>query len=162
MKGNDMNWQEVCEHPSLKNLPFKIELNQYGQVVMSPVKVYHSAFQGKIGSLLDHLLKGYVLAECAIATPAGTKVADVAWISPERFQIVKTEDECSVAPEICVEVVSSSNSKREIREKIESYLSQGAIECWVCDEKGNMSFYTASGGIEKSAMAPDFPARIVL
>lgn len=43
-----MNWQEVCEHPSLKNLPFKIELNEYGNIVMSPVKVYHSAFQVKL------------------------------------------------------------------------------------------------------------------
>lgn len=23
-----MNWQEVCEHPSLKDLPFKIELEK--------------------------------------------------------------------------------------------------------------------------------------
>jgi len=38
-----MQWQEVCEHPSLQNLPFKIELNERGQVLMSPVKVYHSA-----------------------------------------------------------------------------------------------------------------------
>ena len=47
-----MNWQEVCADPHLRNLPFKIELNEYGQVVMSPVKVYHSAFQGRIGALI--------------------------------------------------------------------------------------------------------------
>jgi hypothetical protein len=35
-----MNWQEVCEHPNLQNLPFK------------PAKVYHSAFQGEIEYLL--------------------------------------------------------------------------------------------------------------
>lgn len=157
-----MNWQEVCEHPSLKDLPFKIELNEYGQVVMSPVKVYHSAFQGRIGSLLDRLLKGHVLAECAIATPAGTKVADVAWVSLERFQMIKEEDECSIAPEICVEVISSSNSKREIREKMELYFSRGALECWTCDEHGNMSFHSREGQLEQSAIAPDFPARVDL
>jgi len=31
-----MNWQEVCEIPQLKNLPFKIELNEYGRIVMPP------------------------------------------------------------------------------------------------------------------------------
>ena len=31
-----MNWQEVCEDRSLQDLPFKIELNEYGQIVMSP------------------------------------------------------------------------------------------------------------------------------
>ncbi len=39
-----MNWQEVCEHPSLQNLPFKIELDEYGNIVMSPVKIYHSLY----------------------------------------------------------------------------------------------------------------------
>ncbi len=34
-----MNWQEVCEHPSLQNLPFKLELNEVGKVIMSPVRV---------------------------------------------------------------------------------------------------------------------------
>lgn len=157
-----MNWQEVCEHPSLRDLPFKIELNEYGQVVMSPVKVHHSAFQGKIGALLDRLLDGYVLDECAVATPIGTKVADVAWVSPERFQIIREEDECSIAPEICVEVISSSNSKREIREKITLYFSQGALECWTCDEHGNMNFYALSGPLEKSMLAPGFPVTIDL
>ncbi|MFW5854607.1 MAG: Uma2 family endonuclease, partial [Thermodesulfobacteriota bacterium] len=61
-----MDWQEVCEHPDLQNLPFKIEMNERGQIVMSPVKVYHSAFQGKIAALLYlHMEGGSVLSECA-------------------------------------------------------------------------------------------------
>lgn len=28
-----MDWNEVCSDPTLKNLPYKIELNQFGQVV---------------------------------------------------------------------------------------------------------------------------------
>lgn len=157
-----MNWQEVCANPNLRNLPFKIELNEYGQVVMSPVKVYHSAFQGVIGTLLHRLLNGYILDECAIATPMGTKVADVAWVSPERFQMIREEDECSIAPEICIEVISSSNSKKEIREKIALYFNQGALECWTCNDRGNMNFYTPGGRLEKSALAPDFPVQIDL
>jgi hypothetical protein len=61
---NLMQWQEVCEHPSLQNLPFKIELNERGQILMSPDKVYHSAFQGRITRLLPD--NGIVLPECAI------------------------------------------------------------------------------------------------
>ena len=69
-----MNWQEICEHPDLQNLPFKIEMNERGQILMSPVKVYHSAFQGKIAALLYlHIGNGEVLAECAIQTRLGTK-----------------------------------------------------------------------------------------
>ena len=43
-----MQWQEVCEDQNLKNLPFKIELNYQGKVLMTPVKVNHSILQGKI------------------------------------------------------------------------------------------------------------------
>jgi hypothetical protein len=52
-----MNWQEVCEHPSLQDLPFKIELNERGEIVMAPVKVVHSAYQGKISFFLGSLRK---------------------------------------------------------------------------------------------------------
>ena len=31
-----MTWQDVLDHPSLQDLPFKIELNAWGQIVMSP------------------------------------------------------------------------------------------------------------------------------
>ena len=113
-----MNWLEVCENKSLQNLPFKIELNEYGKITMSPVKVYHSAYQGKIAALLYlNTEGGEVLAECAIKTDKGTKVADVAWASDERFEHIKNEAECSVSPEICVEILSTGNTEKEINEK---------------------------------------------
>lgn len=33
-----MKWQEVCEDKALQDLPYKIELNRWGQIVMSPAK----------------------------------------------------------------------------------------------------------------------------
>jgi len=105
-----MNWKEVCEHQALQNLPFKIELNEEGIILMSPAKVYHSIFQGEIAVLLKiHRKEGKVLTECAIHTRSGTKVADVAWVSLETFNRIKEETECSIAPEICVEILSSEN-----------------------------------------------------
>jgi hypothetical protein len=38
-----MNWQEVCADPHLRNLPFKIELNEYGQVVIGSQENSHEA-----------------------------------------------------------------------------------------------------------------------
>lgn len=155
-----MQWKEVCEHPSLQNLPFKIELNEKGQILMSPVKVYHSAFQGKIARLLPE--KGVVLPECAIRTQKGTKVADIAWCSAERFKSIAPEAECSIAPEICIEVLSSSNTREEIEEKRELYILAGAEEFWVCNEKGEVVFFDDKGRIEKSGLVPDFPARVYI
>ena len=156
-----MNWQEVCEHPDLRNLPFKIELNESGQILMSPVKVYHSAFQGKIAALLYiHLGQGEVLAECAIKTDMGTKVADVAWASDERFAVIRTETECSIAPEICVEVVSESNTDDEMNKKKALYFKKGALEVWMCDEHGQMEFYGLDGKRNTSSLVESFPGNI--
>ncbi|MDP2901721.1 MAG: Uma2 family endonuclease [Methylovulum sp.] len=156
-----MRWQDVCEHPSLKNLPFKIELDEYGKIIMSPVKVVHSARQGEIAFILRTLLKtGKTLPECAINTSKGTKVADVAWVSLDRFQIIKDEVECSIAPEICVEVISSSNTTKEMDEKKALYFEAGAKEFWICDENGVLSFFDKDGKLGKSALAQKFPAKI--
>lgn len=153
-----MQWQDVCEHPSLRNLPFKIELNEWGQILMSPVKVYHSAFQGRIARLLPD--NGIVLAECAIRTSRGTKVADIAWASKQRFDIIQHETECSIAPEICIEVVSSSNTIAEMAEKRLLYVEAGALECWTCHENGEMTFFDTHGELPRSNVLPTFPKHV--
>ena len=156
-----MNWQEICEHPELKNLPFKIELNERGQIVMSPVKVIHSLRAAKVAHLLKlHIQTGEVLTECAIATPKGTKVADVAWVSPGRLKRVRDEIECSIAPEIRVEIPSMSNLDSEMVEKRSLYFQSGADEVWTCDEGGLMAIYGPAGKRDRSDRAPDFPSRI--
>ena len=157
-----MIWQEVCEHKSLQNLPFKIELNKEGQIMMSPVQVYHSAFQGKIGSVLDRLTNGHILTECAIKTHQGTKVADVAWASNKRFETILYESECSVAPEICIEILSASNTVKEIEVKKKLYFKNGCEEVWLCYKDGKMKFYNFKGEIEKSARVPEFPVHVDL
>ena len=159
-----MQWQEVCEHSSLQNLPFKIELNEYGNIIMSPVRVAHSAFQSEISFILRSLLKeGRALTECAISTSKGTKVADVAWASSEVFKQIQHQTECSIAPEICIEVISSSNSTQEMNEKRELYFESGAQEFWLCDKQGNISFFhLQKGQINQSEFVPDFPKKIIL
>ncbi|MCF7986658.1 MAG: Uma2 family endonuclease [Methylovulum sp.] len=156
-----MNWQEVCSHPSLQDLPFKIELDENGKIMMSPVKLYHSALQGEIEFLLRSLLiNGKTLPECAIKTSKGTKVADVAWVSSTRWSILKAQTEASIAPEICVEVLSASNSPKEMVEKNQLYFAAGAKEVWLCDEQGEMSFFNAQHQLIHSELAPDFPLQI--
>jgi len=156
-----MQWQEVCENQNLKNLPFKIELNSQGKVLMTPVKVNHSILQGKIiGRLYQNITGGEALAECAIRTKQGTKVADVAWASDSLLEKIENEVECSIAPEICIEVLSFSNTKREIDEKKVIYFEQGAKEFWICDSFGNISFFVKEGKIERSKMAKNFPISI--
>ena len=158
-----MRWQEVCEDPRLNDLPYKIELNEYGKIVMSPQKVYHSIFQGKIANLLRQLQNiGEVFPECAIYTDKGTKVADVVWVSEERYNVIKNEVECSVAPEICLEIFSDKNTQKEMEEKRALYFAQGAREFWLCHENGDIRFFDNNNQLSSSVLVPDFPNKINL
>ena len=153
-----MNWQEVIEKPELQDLPFKIELTETGQILMTPVNVLHAAFQGEIEHLLRRLKQGgLALPECAVATRKGTKVADVAWISYERFARIRHETEAPIAPEICVEILSASNTAEEMREKALLFFEKEAQEFWLCTEEGQMSFYNRTGQLARSLLVPDFP-----
>ena len=153
-----MNWQEVIERPELQDLPFKIELTETGQILMTPVTVLHAAFQGEIEHLLRKLKQGgLALPQCAVATRKGTKVADVAWVSYERFARIRHETEAPIAPEICVEILSASNTAEEMREKALLFFEKEAEEFWLCTEAGEMSFYNRTGQLARSLLVPDFP-----
>ncbi|MBS3029291.1 MAG: Uma2 family endonuclease [Dolichospermum sp. DET50] len=156
-----MRWEEVCENKQLQDLPFKIELNKWGQIIMSPVKIKHSFYQGRIQRLLESLLKtGEVMPECAINTSDGVKVADVVWCSDQRFDQIQDEISASIAPEICIEVKSTGNTFEEMEFKKKLYLESQAIEVWLCNEQGQIKFYNEQGELSQSLLVPDFPNQI--
>jgi Uma2 family endonuclease len=127
---------------------------------MNAVRVSHALYQGEIEFLLRALLKkGKAIPECAIKTRKGTKVADVAWASPETVRRIRYESECSSAPEICVEVLSLTNTHEEMKEKRALYFESGAQEVWICVD-GIIHFYNIQGKIEKSLLVPQFPYQI--
>ena len=53
-----MEWREVVEHPSLKDLPFKIETNEWGKIIMAPASYAHGVYQGCIYRWLERHEKG--------------------------------------------------------------------------------------------------------
>jgi Uma2 family endonuclease len=154
-----MTWEEVCNDPNLQDLPYKIELNRYGQIVMSPASNWHGALQVRISSRLLSL-GGEVITECSIETSDSTKVADVAWLSQGFVDQHGMTTPYAKAPEICVEILSPSNSEAEMKEKRALYFEAGAVEVWECDQDGVMTFYLESGVMEQSGIAPDFPKRM--
>ncbi len=156
-----MKWEEVCNNQQLQNLPFKIELNKWGQIVMSPVKVKHSFYQGRIQRLLESLLQtGEVMPECAINTSDGVKVADVVWCSDERFDQIQDEVSASIAPEICIEVKSIGNTLEEMEFKKKLYFEAQAMEVWICNEQGDITFYDEQNELTQSLLVPYFPPQI--
>ncbi len=153
-----MEWAEVCEMPVLQNLPFKIELNEWGNIVMSPASNLHGYLQMEIAFWLkSNQPLGKVLTECSVQTTKGVKVANVAWGSNDFFEKNALQTPFQTAPELCVEIVSPSNSKAEIDEKISLYLSKGAKEVWICNDKGEIKFYGYAGEKATSELVANAP-----
>ena len=151
-----MEWAEVINNPFLRDLPFKIELNKWGQILMSPASNRHGILQSDAVYLLRSKLPGgVVIVECSIQTSDGVKVADVAWASDEFIQRNGDTTPYPEAPEICIEIVSPSNSPGEMEQKIELYLAKGAQEVWVCAEDGKVRCYEHRGRVEHSRLLGD-------
>ena len=156
-----MTWQEVIEHPSLHDLPFKIELNGDGNIIMSPTSNSHGGRQAQIVLLLtEQLPHGKAGVEIGVETRDNVKVPDVVWFTAEHWRIAESEFACSTAPAICVEVASAGNTARELNTKKALYFEAGAQEVWLCDKFGNMAFFTSAGQAATSPMCPDFPATV--
>lgn len=150
-----MTWDEIINNPFLKDLPFKIETNKYGQILMSPASNLHGSIQFDVGKKIDRKKKnGEVMVECSISTSDGVKVADVVWASDEFIAEYGKVTPYPKAPEICVEVVSPSNTKQEIEYKVELYLAKGALEVWVVSSSKEVTVYTHTGKIPKSKLVP--------
>ena len=158
-----MNWQQVCADKSLHNLPYKIELNKQGQIIMSPASIKHVFFQAEIMMLLrDKLVDGKVVPEFPIETSEGVKVADVAWLTTEQSKVVMNNITSSFSPIICIEVLSPDNTSSEMKRKKRLYFKGGAEEFWICDQDGMMSFYGKTRQLQYSKLVPDFPSQIMI
>lgn len=158
-----MNWAEICADPVLRELPYKIQTNQWGHIVMSPATNEHGMYQAKIVALLSRLLRtGAIITECSVQTQVGVKVADVAWASAAFIKRNRGKNPFQEAPEVCVEILSPSNTEIEMEEKKELYFARGAKEFWICDQNGNITFHKNTGVISNSELAGHFPHQVLI
>lgn len=161
---NRRRWEELCADPELAKLPGRVETNAHGQILMSPPPGgEHSERTLRIQLELRRLLGGRPLPECPISTIDGVRAADVGWYSDQRFSEVEGQIAFEIAPEICVEVLSPSNTPSEMVEQRELYFEAGAREVWLCAEDGKMNFFVSRSSDESSPVSdfcPDFPAKI--
>ena len=159
-------WDTILADRTLRNLPYKIETNRYNKIIMSPASNWHSDYQYEIAKQLEQrLANGRVSVEFAIQTADGIRAPDVIWISKVRRAPYGRTTSLPIAPEICIEILSPSNHREEMLTKMTLYYAKGAQEVWLCDEHGNMEFFSALSApapISASLLCPDFPAQIVL
>jgi Uma2 family endonuclease len=141
-----LRWMEIERDATLRDLPYKVELNLWGKIEMSPASFWHGRLQGYIAARLgEQLPNGAVLTEIPVLTDIGVRLPDVAWGTKEYLDTNGDASPAPRAPEICIEVVSPSNTDDEIKEKIRAYLAAGAQEVWIVPEEGNPRYFDSSG-----------------
>lgn len=156
---NRRRWSEILANSSLADLPYRIETNAYGELVMNPPPSGdHSKRQGQITILLAEHLGNHTLPECPVSTIDGVKAADVGWYSAERFALVEGQNAFEIAPEICVEILSPGNTAAEMQHKRHLYFEAGAEEVWLCDQSGSLQYYASSAPDTQTKTSPRCPS----
>ena len=160
---NLSRWAEILADPVLAKLPNRIETDRHGHILMSPPPAFqHSRRQGHIVGLLTRLLPdGQTLPECPVSTADGVKAIDVAWLASGRAEVGQDPVALTRAPDICIEILSPSNSASEIDEKRALYFDDAAAEVRICNLDGSISFFVGPDHHQlNSIICPAFPNRI--
>ncbi len=167
---NLRRWSELLGDTELgrelARIEGRIETDRHGYIIMSPPAAFrHGSYQFAIAKLLNALMpNGRTLTECPISTADGVRAADVAWISQTKLARIGENICLTEAPEICVEVLSPDNTRREMSEKKALYFAASAEEVWFCDQSAGMTFFVGSDstGAESSGVCPKFPVQVKL
>lgn len=124
-------WQALCVDPTFEDVAGKIELTEWGEILMSPVGKTHGIASMRVGESLRKALGGHAMAEVGVATSIGVRAPDVAWCSDAYLKAHPEEMPLSSAPELCIEIASASNALPKLREKAMAYVNAGAREAWL-------------------------------
>jgi len=149
-------WQAMCVDPTFDDIAGKIELTEWGEILMSPVSKSHGLAAAHFAECLRQALGGRTLVEVGIATAIGVRAPDVAWCSDSYLAAHPEEMPLSSSPEICVEIASVSNALPKLREKAVAYVNAGAVEAWIVfPQTRRLEIYDASGKRESTSFKVD-------
>jgi Uma2 family endonuclease len=151
-------WRQLADNPVVAAIPCKVELNEKGAIVVSPPTFRHAFIQGFLTrELARQRPEGTTLPECPVETEIGMRVPDVVWASPEFMTQHRNEKQLHAAPDLCIEVLSPTNTRIEMAEKTAAYLAAGAKEVWVVDEDGVPEIHTSAGRVSASSLGFELP-----
>jgi Uma2 family endonuclease len=130
-----------------------------GRVVREPPAGFEHGFLGaEIGALLHRFVReqhlgivvtaetGFVLSD----DPPTVRAPDAAFVAAQRLPVGTTgiKGFARLAPDLAVEVLSPSNSARQVRAKVRDYLAAGTRLVWVLDpDVPAVRIYRAGGSV---------------
>jgi hypothetical protein len=124
-------WRALCQDPTFEDIAARIELTEWGEILMSPVGKSRGMAAMRIGEALRQALGGHTMAEVGIATSIGARAPDVAWCSDDFLAAHPEEMPLAAAPELCVDIVSATNALPKRREKAMASVNAGAVKAWI-------------------------------
>jgi Uma2 family endonuclease len=155
-------FEGVLRDPALRDLPYRVEIDRWGHLEMSPPATpHHMRIGARLCRLLEQALGGEAFTECATLTAGGVRIADLVWCSPAFLGTHGADIEAwaaalAQAPDLCVEVRSPSNSYAELEERIRLFLGAGAREAWIVHPTGRVDCFGAEGPRTASRIVPDW------
>jgi Uma2 family endonuclease len=154
----ERRWVDIDREPRYRDHVGKVELTQWGEVLLSPpVGMPHGSMAVHLARLLEDALGGRCVVEVGVITDAGIRAPDVLWCSDAYLEAHPEQVVLRAAPELCIEIVSPTDSMKQLREKMGAYLRAGAREAWIVDPvKAAIELYGESGRLASSG----FPVEI--
>ena len=164
----------------LERLPndedMRLELDEGELIKMPPAGLEHGGIEGRIFYRLYKYLKenpvgevfpsdtGFVLGESTLRSP------DVAFIRKDRLPAGRHTGFFKGAPDLCVEVVSPSESGPQLMRKVRQYLKAGAHTVWLvypatrevytCDAEGSDRILRGDEILDAPDLLPGFVVRV--
>jgi Uma2 family endonuclease len=139
--------------PFEEDSPVLYELSEFGEWIVTPRPTHeHQHVEFTVAVQLNTQLGPRAVTEVSVLTDRGIRAPDVVWMPAARWLEVKGQNPLPFAPDVCVEVLSPSNTREEIQMKVGAYLRGGAREAIVVGLKGQVEFFGPEGKLEASAL----------
>jgi Uma2 family endonuclease len=143
-------WAELAADP---NAPDYYELNEYGELILTPRPTNrHQRVAQTVARQLTEQLGMEAVTEVSVLTDKGIRVPDVVWMPEASWAASVDQTPLLKVPDVCVEVLSPSNTREEISMKVAAYLRGGAREVLVVELSGAVSIFGPEGARQTSAL----------
>ncbi len=127
--------------------PNYFELDEFGELIVSPAPSNrHQVIVLSVLKQVEAQLGGEAGMPSVQTPTAGIRSPDVAWMADAAaWQRLSREDPMPVVPDLCIEVVSPGNRRKDLNEKVAAYLAGGAKEVVLIEMDGRIRYFHSDG-----------------